>query len=115
MRCRPTAIRCVVWLPRLGACCSRWHPRDSACRSRSSRSATASSSVAADPSKRVTYGELIGGRKFNVTLTGEQHRRHDRRGASSRTSISFKIVGQSPQRYDIPAEGGRLAASGRWM
>ena len=27
-------------------------------------------SVAADPSKRVTYGELIGGRKFNVTLNG---------------------------------------------
>src|SRR5438552_10441474 len=24
----------------------------------------------ADPSKRVTYGELIGGRRFNVTLTG---------------------------------------------
>ena len=24
----------------------------------------------ADPSKRVTYGELIGGKKFNVTLTG---------------------------------------------
>src|SRR5690606_32037583 len=27
-------------------------------------------SVAADPAKRITYGELIGGRKFNVTLTG---------------------------------------------
>jgi hypothetical protein len=27
-------------------------------------------SVAADPAKRVTCGELIGGRKFNVTLTG---------------------------------------------
>src|SRR5687768_121168 len=27
-------------------------------------------SVAADPARRVTYGELIGGRKFNVTLTG---------------------------------------------
>ena len=26
--------------------------------------------VKADPSKRVTYGELIGGKKFNVTLTG---------------------------------------------
>src|SRR5687767_11558249 len=28
-------------------------------------------SVAADPSRRVTYGELIGGRRFNVTLSGE--------------------------------------------
>src|SRR5687767_6869229 len=27
-------------------------------------------SVTADPSKRVTYGQLIGGRKFNVALTG---------------------------------------------
>src|SRR3954447_23951466 len=27
-------------------------------------------SVKGDPSKRVTYGELIGGKKFNVTLTG---------------------------------------------
>ena len=26
--------------------------------------------VKADPSKRVTYGELIAGKKFNVTLTG---------------------------------------------
>src|SRR5437660_9812399 len=26
--------------------------------------------VKGDPSKRVTYGELIGGKKFNVTLAG---------------------------------------------
>ena len=26
--------------------------------------------VTADPAKRVTYGELIGGKRFNVTLTG---------------------------------------------
>jgi hypothetical protein len=26
--------------------------------------------VKADPSKRVTYGELIGGKRFNVALTG---------------------------------------------
>src|SRR5947209_8761111 len=28
-------------------------------------------SVKADPSRKVSYGELIGGRKFNVTLTGD--------------------------------------------
>jgi hypothetical protein len=28
-------------------------------------------SVAADPTNRVTYGELIGGRRFNVTLRGD--------------------------------------------
>ena len=27
-------------------------------------------SVKSDPSKKVTYGELIGGKRFNVTLTG---------------------------------------------
>src|SRR5687767_8834174 len=26
----------------------------------------------ADPARKVTYGELIGGRRFNVTLTGDQ-------------------------------------------
>ncbi len=33
---------------------------------------------AADPAKRVTYGELIGGKRFNVTLTGTQRRRDHR-------------------------------------
>ena len=27
-------------------------------------------SLKSEPSKRVTYGELIGGKRFNVTLTG---------------------------------------------
>jgi len=54
-----------------------------------------------DPSKRVTYGDLIGGRKFNVALTGND--------VNATTGIArvkpvqdLKIVGQSPQRYDIP-------------
>ncbi len=36
--------------------------------------------VKADPSKRVTYGELIAGKKFNVTLTGEQRQLGHRSG-----------------------------------
>ena len=59
--------------------------------------------VKADPSKRVTYGELIGGKKFNVTLTGNN--------IDATTGVAkvkpvqeLKIVGQSPQRYDIPAK-----------
>ena len=59
--------------------------------------------VKADPSKRVTYGELIGGKRFNVTLTGNN--------VDATTGIAkvkpvqdLKIVGQSPQRYDIPAK-----------
>ena len=59
--------------------------------------------VKGDPSKRVTYGELIGGRKFNVTLTGAN--------IDATTGVAkvkpvqeLKMVGQSPQRYDIPAK-----------
>jgi CO/xanthine dehydrogenase Mo-binding subunit len=60
-------------------------------------------SVAADPSKRVTYGELIGGRKFNTTLTGSNI--NATTGAARVKDVNqFKIVGQSPQRYDIPAK-----------
>jgi CO/xanthine dehydrogenase Mo-binding subunit len=60
-------------------------------------------SVKADPSTRVTYGELIGGKKFHVALTGAN--------IDATTGIArvkpvqeLKIVGQSPQRYDIPAK-----------
>ena len=58
-------------------------------------------SVAADPSKRVTYGELIGGRRFNVTLTGANV---DATTGTARVKDvqQMKLVGQSPQRYDIP-------------
>lgn len=59
--------------------------------------------VKADPSKRVTYGELIGGKKFHVALTGNN--------IDATTGVAkvkpvqdLKIVGQSPQRYDIPAK-----------
>ncbi len=57
--------------------------------------------VKGDPSKTITYGRLIGGRKFNVALTG--------RNADETTGVAklkavqdMKNVGQSPQRYDIP-------------
>jgi CO/xanthine dehydrogenase Mo-binding subunit len=65
--------------------------------------------VKGDPSKAVTYGELIGSRRFNVTLTG--------RNVDATTGVAtvkavqdLKMVGQSPQRYDIPAKvNGSLA------
>ena len=57
--------------------------------------------VTGDPTKKVTYGQLIGGRKFNVALTG--------RNADETTGVAklkdvqdLKMVGQSPQRFDIP-------------
>jgi CO/xanthine dehydrogenase Mo-binding subunit len=58
-------------------------------------------SVAADPSKRVTYGQLIGGRRFNVTLTGNNTDSTTGQ-ARVKTLQELKIVGKSPQRYDIP-------------
>ncbi len=51
----------------------------------------------------ISYGDLIGGRKFNVTLTGKN--------TDTTTGIAklkpvqeMKNVGKSPQRYDIPAK-----------
>ena len=58
-------------------------------------------SVSSDPSKRVTYGELIGGKKFNVTLTGK-NTDTTTGTAKVKTIQELEIVGKSPQRYDIP-------------
>ena len=58
-------------------------------------------SVAADPSRRVTYGELIGGKRFSITLTGNTT--DTTTGVARLKNVQdLKIVGQSPQRYDIP-------------
>jgi nicotinate dehydrogenase subunit B len=59
--------------------------------------------VKADPSKRVTYGELIGGKRFNVALTGDDI--NATTGLAKVKAVQdLKIVGLSPQRYDIPAK-----------
>ena len=59
--------------------------------------------VKADPSRRVTYGELIGGKKFNVTLTGANINAVT--GAAKVKPVQeLKYTGQSLQRYDIPAK-----------
>jgi nicotinate dehydrogenase subunit B len=57
--------------------------------------------VSGDSTRQVTYGALIGGRHFNVTLTG--------RNIDATTGVAkvkpvqdLRLVGQSPQRYDIP-------------
>jgi CO/xanthine dehydrogenase Mo-binding subunit len=66
--------------------------------------------VKADPSKRLTYGELIGGKRFNVALTGAN--------IDATTGVAkvkpvqeLKMVGQSPQRYDIPP---KIDGSAKW-
>jgi len=59
--------------------------------------------VKGDPSKRVTYGELIGARRFNVALTGSNI--NATTGVAKVKPVQeLKMVGQSPQRYDIPAK-----------
>ncbi len=58
-------------------------------------------SVAADPSKKISYGELIGGKRFNVTLTGKNVDTVTGQ-ATVKPIQELTSVGQSPQRYDIP-------------
>jgi nicotinate dehydrogenase subunit B len=67
-------------------------------------------SVKSDPSKTITYGQLIGGKRFNVTLSGQN--------INATTGIAkvkpvqdLKMVGQSPHRYDIP---GKVDGSAEW-
>jgi nicotinate dehydrogenase subunit B len=60
-------------------------------------------SVTADPAKKVTYGELIGGKRFNVTLTGNNIDATTGT-AKLKTVQELKVVGQSPRRDDIPAK-----------
>jgi len=58
-------------------------------------------SIRNDPSRRVTYGELIGGKRFNVALTGKDI---DATAgiAKVKTVQELRMVGQSPRRFDIP-------------
>jgi CO/xanthine dehydrogenase Mo-binding subunit len=60
-------------------------------------------SVKADPSRKVTYGELIGGKRFNVTLRGNDINATAGM-AKVKTVQELEMVGRSPQRYDIPAK-----------
>jgi nicotinate dehydrogenase subunit B len=58
-------------------------------------------SVKDNPARSVTYGQLIGGNRFHVALSGANI--NATIGiAKTKTAQEFKMVGQSPQRYDIP-------------
>lgn len=58
----------------------------------------------------ITYGELIGGRKFNVTLTGKNTDTTTGR-APLKAVQEMKNVGKSPRRDDIPA---KVDGTQRW-
>ena len=62
------------------------------------------------PPRTVTYGELIGGKKFNVTLTG-QNIDATTGVAKLKPVQEMKNVGKSPQRDDIPR---KVDGSGKW-
>ena len=67
-------------------------------------------SVKADPSRKVSYGDLIGGRRFNVTLTGQSINATTGK-ATVKPVQDLKIVGQSLPRYDIPP---KVDGSQKW-
>jgi CO/xanthine dehydrogenase Mo-binding subunit len=56
-----------------------------------------------DPAKKVTYAELIGGKRFNVALTGRNVDAATGKAAVKPVS-ELRVVGQSLKRYDIPAK-----------
>ena len=59
--------------------------------------------VSADPSRAVTFGSLIGGQRFDITLTGETI--NATTGVAAVKAVQdLRIVGQSLPRYDIPAK-----------
>jgi CO/xanthine dehydrogenase Mo-binding subunit len=60
-------------------------------------------SVRSDAAKSVTYAELVGGKQFDVALTG---RNVDATAgmAEVKPVNELRVVGQSVQRYDIPAK-----------
>jgi nicotinate dehydrogenase subunit B len=57
----------------------------------------------ASPRRRVTYGELVAGKKFNVTLTGNNINAVAGK-AKTKSIPELKYAGQSFQRDDIPAK-----------
>ena len=73
------------------------------CRSAQLAVSNAVITAQADPSKRVTYGELIGGKKFNVTLTGNNINAVTGQ-AKTKSVPELKYTGQPLQRDDIPAK-----------
>lgn len=60
-------------------------------------------SVRGNPGQQVTYGELVGGRRFNVALSGNTINQTTGT-ASIKTVQDLELVGQSIPRYDIPAK-----------
>ncbi len=64
----------------------------------------------AEPSKHVSYGELIGGQKFNVMLSGNNPNSVNGK-AKTKTIPELKYAGKPIQRDDIP---GKVDGTTKW-
>jgi len=59
--------------------------------------------VSADPTRSISYAELVGGKRFNVELTGPNV--DATRGVADVKPVNeLRVVGRSLPRYDIPAK-----------
>ena len=72
--------------------------------------ANATIALKSDPAKKVTYAELIGGKRFNVALTGRNVDAATGK-AAVKPVTELRVVGQSLKRYDIP---GKVDGSLKW-
>ncbi|HEY1430461.1 MAG TPA: molybdopterin cofactor-binding domain-containing protein [Stellaceae bacterium] len=63
--------------------------------------------VSGDPARKVAYGELIGGRYFDLPMSWNGKLGNDlvaEGQAKPKPPSAYKIVGQSPPRFDVPAK-----------
>jgi nicotinate dehydrogenase subunit B len=63
--------------------------------------------VAGDPARKLSYGELIGGRYFHLPMSWNGKIGNDlvaEGQAKPKPPSAYKIVGQSPPRFDVPAK-----------
>jgi nicotinate dehydrogenase subunit B len=72
--------------------------------------ANATIALKSDAAKKVTYAELIGGKRFNVALTGRNVNAATGK-AQMKPVNELRVVGQSLKRYDIP---GKVDGSLKW-
>jgi CO/xanthine dehydrogenase Mo-binding subunit len=63
-------------------------------------------SVAGDPAKKVSYGQLVGGKKFNtrISATGSGWDMKVAPEVKAKDPKQYKIVGQSIRRIELPAK-----------
>lgn len=67
-------------------------------------------SLKSNPDRKVTYAELIGGKRFNIALTGQNVNLTTGK-AAVKPVTDLRVVGQSHKRYDIPP---KVDGSMRW-